>query len=256
MTETVHENVVSVAEPSAPKSSLLEGMKSNVKAQEQKSESAAPAQSVENWFWAEGVQGNGEKPAWFNPAKYKTIADQAKSQPELEKMLGASGAPEEYDIGDLKEVIDLSNPHLQTLIANAKNKRVNNETFKEFAEAFVNYSKKDAVDFSKEIEKLGPDGQRRIETVKTWAENNLSNKALETMGKIAMSAEAIEFLDELRQFQFHATSQPPTGSDMPTGFVVLTTAEVEAEMASNYERYTNDKTYRAEIERKFKQAVG
>lgn len=259
MTEAVQEVVPPVVEQVVPKNSLLEGMKKATTVPVNSgsdSTTVSHAHSQDSWLWSEGVPGTGSKPEWLN-SKYKSVAEQAKSQLELEKMLGSTtGAPDEYDLGELKEAIDLTNPHIMDLMSKAKSKRVNNETFKEFAEAFVNYTKKDAVDFSKEIEKLGPDGGRIVDTVRVWAENNLSQDSLDTIGKIGMSAEAIKLLDELRQFQYHSSSQPPSGSDLPSGFVVLTVAEIEAEMQSNWKRYNDDPVYRKQITKKFEQAVG
>lgn len=58
------------------------------------------------WSWGENVAGEGTRPPWFNAEKYKTISDQAKAMPELEKKLGAAaeliGAPEgDYELPDL-----------------------------------------------------------------------------------------------------------------------------------------------------------
>ena len=41
-----------------------------------------------SWLWGENVPGTGDAPEWFNSAKYKSIADQAKAYPELEKKFG------------------------------------------------------------------------------------------------------------------------------------------------------------------------
>lgn len=73
---------------------------------------AAPATPPADagWFFAEGVPGTGERPAYFKGDKYKTLADQAKAYTDLEslhgkklaeftdKLKGHAGAPEAYEL--------------------------------------------------------------------------------------------------------------------------------------------------------------
>ena len=70
-----------------------------------------------DWFWAEGVKGEGARPDYL-PEKFTTVADAAKARAELEKKLGAfTRAPEAYAVEHLgldpeqhtlKELIGLS----------------------------------------------------------------------------------------------------------------------------------------------------
>ncbi len=208
------------------------------------------------WYLDEGIPGIGDRPDYLEP-KYKTMADQARSYKDLQKALGAtSGSPDEYDFGNFKDVIDIGNQHLQEYVNYAKQNRISQEAFNKTLDTFVNYQKSFQPNMSEEVAKLGPDGAMKIDTVRRWAENNLSEQAIQTVGKIATSAEVINFLDEMRQFQFHASQQPPGSTSNAGDFTPLTVAEVEAEMQQNYKLYNSDPRYRAEIQRKFEQAVG
>ena len=46
-------------------------------------------QNESSWLWGDEVPGTGEAPEWFNGAKYKSVAEQAKAYPELEKKFGS-----------------------------------------------------------------------------------------------------------------------------------------------------------------------
>lgn len=208
------------------------------------------------WYFDEGVPGVGNKPEYLDP-KYKTLAEQAKAYKEVRKAMGAlKGAPEEYDFGSHKEYIDSSNPKIQDFIKYAKENKFEQEAFSKIIETFVDYSKSKEPNLDEEIAKLGPQGAQKIETIKRWAENNFSQKALDAIGKFATNADAVEFLDELRQYQSHVDSQPP-GNDAPAqDFKPLTRSDVENEMKQNYKQYTQDPVYRAKITKMFEQAIG
>lgn len=208
------------------------------------------------WYVMDDVPGQGPRPEYLD-TRYKSLGEQAKAYKELQKTLGAiGGAPEEYDFGSHKEAIDPGNQHVQEFVNYAKNNRITQDAFNKMLDTFVNYQKSTAPNMDEEIAKLGPDGGKRIEVVKQWAENNLSDKSLDAIGKIAHRAEVIELLDELRQFQFHQSTQPPTGHDAGVDFKPMSRADVEAEMMSNYGEYQKNPTYRAKITSMFEQAVG
>lgn len=245
---------VAATEAPATISSLMEGMKSGKPATV---DTAAPAPpNTADWFFAEGIPGQGARPDFLD-TKYKSMAEQAKAYKSLEKTLGATGgAPDQYDFGEYGDILDTSNPNIQEFMAYAKDNRITQDAFSKTLNTFVKYSQSQQPDMSKEIEKLGPDANKRIETVRRWAENNLSESAIDTIGRIAKGADVIELLDELRQFQYHEAQQPPGTTSQAGDFVKLTVAEIEAEMQSNRHQYMNDPRYRAEIQKKFEQAVG
>jgi hypothetical protein len=209
-----------------------------------------------SWWLAEGVAGQGPRPDYLED-KYPTLADQAKAYKEVRKTLGAqSGAPEAYDFGDYKDVIPMDNDHIKDFLVYAKENRISQDAFQRTLKTFVEFDRSRAPNIDEEIAKLGETGPQKIETIKRWAENNLSDKALETMGKIGTRADVIEFLDELRQFHHHATTKLPTSDDAMNAFKPVTHAEVQEEMIANYGKYLKDPRYRAEITAKLEQAVG
>lgn len=67
---------------------------------------AAPTPAAPGWFFAEGVPGSGEPPAYYKADKYKTLAAQAEAYAGLEpklgelsaKLKGHAGAPEAYEL--------------------------------------------------------------------------------------------------------------------------------------------------------------
>lgn len=209
------------------------------------------------WFIMDGVKGEGPRPEYLKEKYNFNMAKQAQNYVELEKKLGSSAAaPDSYDFGEYAEHFDLEDQTLQEYIQFAKEKRLSQDVFAKNIETFVKLAQGAAPDMNAEIEKLGPDGAQRVEVVRRWAENNLSQKALDTMGRIADNAEVIEFLDEIRQYQYHTATQIPTGSRNDPQFVPLTKEQVIAEMNSNYQKYKDDANFRAEISRKLEQAVG
>jgi hypothetical protein len=208
------------------------------------------------WYYDSDVPGVGEKPDFLDD-KYSSLAEQAKAYKEVRKALGAqTGAPESYEFGEYAELIDSKNPHIQDFISYAKENRLSQDAFSRAVKTFVEYDKSMQPNIDEEIKKLGDDGARRIETVQKWAENNLSDKAIETIGKIGTRADVIEFLDELRQYQHHQAVVLPTSDDAAASFKPLSRAEVQEEMIQNYSKYKTDARYRAEIAAKLEQAVG
>ena len=209
-----------------------------------------------DWYLADGIPGVGPKPDFLDD-KYPNLAEQAKAYREVRKALGAqSGAPEAYDFGQLVDEIDINNPAIKDYMIYAKENRINQDMFAKTLKTFSEYQKSKQPNIDEEIKKLGDDGAKRIETVQRWAENNLSEKSLKTIGEIGTKAEVIELLDELRQYQHHHAVVLPVGDNAATQFKPVTKAEVTEEMINNYSKYKTDSRYRAEIMSRLEQAVG
>lgn len=217
---------------------------------------APAATNPDTWFWDEGVPGSGPKPAWLKDKYGNKVAAQAKAYVEAEKQLGqlGSSAPDSYDFADLKEKLDTANPHLQKFMETAKKNRLPQDTFKDIMGTLVEYEQSKLPNRDAELAKLGDNPQAMIDTIERWASNTLSQDALDTIGQIGTNAGVIKMLDELRQLSLHQQSQPPGSAAAPKDFVVLTQADIEAELAvpANGQRYINDPKYRAEISRKLR----
>lgn len=100
-------------------------------------EQTAPGAS---FYYSDGVAGSGNAPEWFQSGKYKTVEDQAKAYPELQKMYGdltnkykgISGAPESYEIRAPEGVdiqVDAEDPVFMRATEWAKENGLPQETF-------------------------------------------------------------------------------------------------------------------------------
>lgn len=239
-----------------PPGGLLSGIKKESNTATEKAIQVAAPQP-DAWFWDEGVPGQGPKPSWLKE-KYGNIAAQAKAYVEAEKQLGQLGAaPEDYNFGE-EQGWDPSNPHMQKFMETAKKSRMSQEAFGEMLQTLAEYEAAKLPNRDQEIAKLGPNAHERIETVRRWAANNLSQEACNVLGEIGNRADVIKFMDEVRQLAIHQASQPPGGTDSVEGFVRLTQEDWEAELKNpaNAQRYLEDAKYRAEMSRKLKIIMG
>ncbi len=238
------------------KSSMMGEMKSSPKPTAPDAQVEGAQSGEANWYLMDGVPGVGDKPEYLSP-KYKTLAEQARAYNELHKTLvNTQGAPEQYEFGEYQGYVNPEDPAMLKFMNFAKQNRFSQDAFSEIVGTLVEYEKGKQPDINKEIERLGPDGAKKIATVQQWAENTFSQDALDTIGKIAKNADVINLLDEMRQYVHHNASQPPGNNMAENMFTKLTVREVEAEMQQNYKRYQDDPRYRAEIQAKFAQAVG
>ena len=222
------------------------------------STSSTSPSNPDQWMWDEGMPGNGPRPDWVKP-KYKSVAEQAKAYPELEKQLGQLGsAPDNYDLTDFQDKLKTDNPSLQKFMETAKKSRLGQDTFKEMLGTLVEYEQSLLPNSDIETAKLGPNANQTIETVRQWAANNLSQEACDVLGKIGNRADVIKFVDELRQVTLNARSQPPGTTHPGEGFKVYTLEDWNAELKvpSNAKRYTEDSKYRTEMQQKLKIIYG
>jgi hypothetical protein len=208
------------------------------------------------WYIDEGVPGTGPRPDYLQP-KYKSLAEQAKAYPELRKSLGAmTGAPDQYSLDDFATDIDVNSPHLKGFLDYAKQNRFSQEAVSTTLKSLVDYEKSMMPDENAEMEKLGPEGQKKRGIIDQWAKNSLSPDAQKVYDILPKSAEVLTFMDELRQKSIASSSNPPSSTSHNTPFKPLTEAEVRQEMRDNYEKYQSNPGYREEIRRKLEQCLG
>jgi len=216
-------------------------------------ENTAAAQEP-SWYWDESTPGQGERPEWLKE-KYSKVTDQAKAYIEAEKYIGQSKAPEAYDLKEFEDYIDLEAEQVANLTAVAKQHKLSQEALNDILNPLKAYHKSLIPDINKEIEKLGPHAKTRIETVNTWATNNLSEKALEAIGNLPETAEVVELLDEIRQL-YAQSSRVPTGNEGTTEHKVLNAEDIQEEIKQNYQRYRTDAKYRRDLQEKLYIALG
>lgn len=201
------------------------------------------------------IKGEGPRPEFLEKG-CKSIEEQAERYKHLHKSFSASGAPEAYDLGEHAGKIDATK--LEDFMKYAKENRINQETFSKIVGTMADYQRSLEPDYETEMAKLGEDAHRRVQTIKAWAENNLSPKAAQVIGKIGKTAEVMEFLDELRQYDHHqkTVTIPNLQTQRDTGFKKMTVAEAKQMIVDNFKRYQEDPKFRAECARAIEQAVG
>lgn len=162
-----------------------------------------PGGEAAEWFLAEGLKGEGERPEWFNGEKYKTVAEQAKAQRELEKKLGGfTGAPEgDYELSlpeGIEGQFDLEHPILQDFKETAKAANMSQETFSALLHKFVEYEATSGqVDIQREREALGPKADSRIASVRDYLKANLPDEVFQAFKGELRTAAAVEALETL-----------------------------------------------------------
>jgi hypothetical protein len=205
------------------------------------------------WYLDEGRPGEGARPDYLKD-KYKTVAEQARAYVELEKRFGE--APENYDLGQYTDHVDINNRHLQEFMTHAKQHRITQDGFQKMIGSFVDYDKSQRPDVAKELEKLGADGAKKAEIVDQWAKNILTPTQYDNMAKLPQTAEMVLILDEVRQRMAHERSKTPSDATAGEPFKPITEAEVRSKIRSNPDKYTKDASFREQIRRELEVAVG
>jgi len=202
-----------------------------------------------SWWIDEGVAGVGDKPAWLSD-KFKTAADLAKSYSELEKRVGS--APDEYDFSKSK-FLDGDYAPIQEFKALAKEKRVPQEVMDKMIDSFDRYMDEFTIDSKEEAVKLGENGKARVEVLDNWIKTNLTKESYEALTGSVRTADGIKALEQLRGKIMENNTVVPSGNDLSSANVV-SLADVQAELQTNYEKYKKDPTYRKEITAKLELA--
>lgn len=202
------------------------------------------------WYIDDGLPGVGERPSWL-PDKYKTVADLARSNAELEKKFGA--APEEYDFSKSK-YIDPDYEPFHELRQLAKEKRVSKDVMDKMITSFDKYMDEFTPDYDAEIKKLGDNAEERVTTLDNWAKANFSKESYEALTKTMKTADSIKALEELRGKIMSNNPQVPTGND---GAVNASASldDIKMELANNLPKYKTDPEYRKDLQRRLEVAA-
>ena len=210
-------------------------------------ETSAP--EAPSWFIDEGMPGNGERPSWL-PDKYKTVADLARSNAELERKLGT--APDEYDFTKSK-YIDPDYAPFQDLQQLAKDKRVPKDVMDKMLDSFDKYMDEFSTDEAEEIKKLGDNAKDRLTTLDNWAKANLSKQSYEALTASNRNAESIKALEELRGKMMSNTPQVPGNNGEITN--ANSVDDLKMELSNNLEKYKTDPKYRQDLSSRLEVAV-
>ncbi len=200
---------------------------------------------VPAWFIDEGIPGVGDRPAWL-PEKYKTVADLAKSNAELERKLGTT--PDDYDFTKSR-YLDADYVPFQELKQVMKDKRVPQEVADKIMDSFDKYMDEFSVDEEAEIKKLGDNAKDRLTVLNNWAQANLSKDSYEALTSNMRNAESIKALEELRGKMMSNTPQVPSGNESAnSGAASLDDLKAELSQPANLAKYKTDEKYRKDLQ--------
>lgn len=210
--------------------------------------------SSNEWAWAEGLKGNGEKPDWLN-GRYKSVADQAKAYTELEKRFGEfKGAPKEGYQLDTIEGLEKDSPLLQQFSKTFAELNLSQSGFERVVNEFVSTHASIAkASAAEEMKKLGPQGQQMIKETNQWIQNNFPPDVVKAIQGWVMTAEDIKALDMIRSFQ--PISKIPNASDMSNTAIFESLEQVKTEKNSNWTKYKDDANYRKNLDDRMAAAV-
>ncbi|MGB1304016.1 hypothetical protein [Pseudoalteromonas marina] len=200
------------------------------------------------YFLSEGVKGVGEKPEWFNSDKFKSVAEQAKGQAELHKMLGSfTGAPKGgYE---LAEGLDKEDALVSTALEFATKTNMSQDATNEMLELVTTLGEvNNEIDREAELAKLGDNAPQRISTLENALKNKLG-EGYDEVKDLITSADSIILAEAL--MKAHAPVKLPIdGGEHPQG---LTWADIEKEMFKKDSNgrllRSTDSSHNAKVER-------
>jgi hypothetical protein len=214
---------------------------------------AAPA----GWFLADGVEGQGEKPEWYNE-KYQSVAEQAKGYNELSKKLGGfTGPPEEgYKLSMPEEWGDMTNPDGSALMndedTNIKfikefgaNHEMSQGAFDDLVHGWIRLTVgRNAEVKEEQLKALGPQGKGRLDAIDNWVQANIDASLHQGIRNLVVSADSVDAIEALikktRPAPLVDTAQIPTGASFNRDQLMERMADP---------RYQTSKHFRQETER-------
>ena len=159
-----------------------------------------PQSEEGGWYLMEGMKGEGEPPEWFNAGKYKTLADQAKAQRELEKKLGAhTGAPEKYE---LPEGMAEDDELVKAAMEAGQEFGINQDAFNKFLEiASAGLQVSQEVKQEVELQKLGDNANERLGKVEAFLKNKFegSPDKFQQISQLVTTAESVQLIEAMME---------------------------------------------------------
>jgi hypothetical protein len=203
-----------------------------------------------SWYWDENTPGSGDRPD-FLPEKFKTVADMAKAQRELEKRLGQ--APNEYDFSKGESWIEPDYEPFQAMAEFAKQNHVPQSVMDKMLETVGLYLDEFKPDMAEEKAKLGENATERLQLLNNWAKSNLTEKAFQVLSSTMRTADAIEALEEIRDKMLNNNTMIPSNTSSTSSG--MTMEEYRSELQTNIKKYKTDSHYRNEMDKKLEQIV-
>ena len=143
---------------------------------------------------------------WFQKDKYKTVEDQAKAYPELQKKLGEVsgmiGAPEgDYEMtmpeGIEGEFVD-GDPLMSNFVEVAKEMNLSQESFDKILHAYLNGEAglmQTSID--SEMKALGENADRRLQDLSDFGLANLDQETYDGFRALASTATGVKVLESM-----------------------------------------------------------
>ena len=247
------ENTAPVEDTSSA-SSLWDHAEPEAPSPAESSAPSAPESTNMEWFFSEGVKGEGEKPEWMKD-KYKTMADQARAYGDLEKKLGeVRGAPKDGYKFDGIEGVDQDDPMLAHFSETFKELNLSQEGFERVLSEFNSLqTSMVTTDMEAEMKKLGPNGKAEVTQINSWINNTFDDETAATVRGWVATADDMRALQALKSFQ--PRSSIPNQSDMINVASFESSSEIKSEMTSNWARYKDDEGYRNSMMSRMTNAV-
>lgn len=224
-------------------------------------EAAADPNGGKAWLLHEGVMGQGAKPEWFKADKYKTVAEQAKAYPELEKRLGGFvGAPKDGYKFTPPEGIEVSMDHpvMQEFTKWAASKQLSQEGYTELLGMLVQYEAAQAPDMGSIKGRLGENADSRIAAVAAWGKANLGPEGYATLRAATSGANADAVFKVLEQVigKTGQVRMPKPGEDVsgaqPGAGLQAIQAKLAEKMPDGRRKVDAVPGYRAQIEKEMR----
>jgi hypothetical protein len=210
---------------------------------------SAIATTGAEWSWAEGVNGEGEKPEWLKE-RYKSVADQAKAYTELEKKMGEfKGAPKDGYTLDSLEGINADDPLISHFRETFKDLNLSQKGFDRIATEFAQLQQQQAtVAIEEEIKKMGPNAKQRIKETVSRIDNKFTPEVAQTIKGWLITAGDFDAFDGLLASEPRSTA--PTYDQAYQQPDYESVKEVLNEKETNWKRYKEDENYRKSVSKR------
>lgn len=219
----------------------------------------------QEWFYAPGVPGQGEKPEWLIDSKYGNVLEQAKGYKELQKAFSQQEkikAPDEYQMNisdDFKQdfVVQDDDEVMNGFKTLAKESNMPQETF----DKIINYLAYNTIHeqkasnqnvqqeekrlFQIEMDEVGPNREEIIKGIQGWATSNVPSEYGDVVKALGQTAKGVRFL-EFVSGKMRIPSIPTTRSEGPSNNQASELAEMMRDS-----RYKTDYRYRNQVQKKY-----
>lgn len=228
---------------------------------------AAPAatsdpNSPNAYLLAEGVQGTGERPAWFKADKYASVAAQAEAYTALEKRFGSFvGAPTDgkYTFTPpegLAHTLDDGHPLVGEFQKWAGSNQLSQKGYNELMGMLLQYELAQQPNMADIKKDVGDKADERIAAVAQWGSANLDATGYETLREAVSGPNAAAVFKVLEAVigKTKQVAMPKPGQDVtaaqPNGLAAIQ-ADHAKRGSDGKLLYDTDPKYRAEIERRY-----